>query len=141
MPHDEGTQRLVTALGIFSLALGTVQLIAPDAMNQLIGANDGRRNRAVQRWVGGAREFGVGLAIESGRRPATWLWSRVAGDALDLGVLGTLLARPGRRPPARGRTGLCTAAVAGVTAADLVAALRLTRQGAAGPGGSSVPLT
>lgn len=126
MQHSDGTRQLVNALGIFSLALGSVQLTAPDAVNRFIGADDNRQNRAVQRWVGGAREFAVGLGIESGRRPAMWLWSRVVGDMLDLGVLGTLLARPGRRPPVRGRTGISTAAVAGVTAADVVAALRLT---------------
>lgn len=127
--HDsDRTRWLVNGLGVFSLGLGTAQLVAPGPMCRLIGADDNPQNRAVQRWVGGAREFTVGVAIESGRMPAIWLWSRVAGDMLDLGVLGRLLTSPARRPLARRRAGISTVAVAGVAAADLIAALRLSRR-------------
>jgi hypothetical protein len=128
---NEGTRRLVTGLGVFSLGLGTAQLVAPGAMNRLIGADDTPKNRAVHRWVGGAREFGAGVAIMSGRAPATCLWARVAGDMLDSGMLATLLAGPRQRPEARRRAAIATAAVAPVVIADIVAALQLTlRHGA-----------
>lgn len=128
MHRSEATRRLVDGLGVFSLALGTAQLVAPDAMNRVVGANVNPRNRAVHRWVGGAREFAVGVGISSRQMPAVWLWSRVAGDMLDLGVLGYLLSKPRRRREARRRAALSTAAVAGVAAADLVAAVALTRR-------------
>jgi len=125
--NDDRTRRLVNGLGLFSLGLGVAQLAAPGAMNRLIGAKDDTRTRAVQRWLGGAREVVAGTGIESGRSPAVWLWTRVAGDIVDLGMLGTVLGRSGRRAKTRGRTAVATAAVAGVTAADLLAALRLSR--------------
>ncbi|MDQ4010616.1 MAG: SRPBCC family protein [Actinomycetota bacterium] len=84
----------------------------------------------MQRWLGGARELAAGAGIESRRKPEMWLWARVAGDALDLSMLGTVLVKPGRRRSARRRAAIATAAVAGVTIADLVAALRLSREGA-----------
>jgi uncharacterized membrane protein len=128
---SKATRRLADGLGVFSLGLGTAQLVAPGAMNRLVGADDNPRNRAVHRWVGGAREFAVGVGIGSRRMPAVWLWSRVAGDMFDLGVLGYLLASPRRRPEARRRAALSTAAVAGVAAADVLAAVQLTlRHGA-----------
>lgn len=122
-----GTRRLVKGLGAFSLGLGTAQLAVPEAMNRLIGAEDTARNRDRHRWVGGAREFGVGLGIASGRAPAVWLWSRVAGDMFDLGVLGRLLATR-RRQEARQRAAAATAAVAGVAVADLMAALLVSNR-------------
>lgn len=124
------TRRLVDGLGVFSLGLGTAQLVAPGAINRLIGANDDAKSRAVQRWLGGAREFALGTGIESRRKPAVWLWSRVAGDVVDLGMLGALAGSPGRRPAERRRAAIATAAVVGVTVADVVAALRLSRDGA-----------
>lgn len=126
MQDDVKTRRLVNGLGLFSLGLGSAQLVAPGAMNRLIGADDNARNRAVHRWVGGAREFAVGIGIESGRTPAMWLWSRVVGDMLDLGVLGGLLVGRSRRVSARRRAGISTVAVAGVAVADLLAALQLS---------------
>jgi hypothetical protein len=108
---SNGTRRLVDGLGLFSLGLGTAQLVAPGAMNRLVGANDDGKARAVQRWLGGLREVAAGAGLELRRKPEMWLWTRVAGDVLDLGML---------------------AAVAGVTVADVVAALQLS--GLAGGG-------
>ncbi|MGH3996540.1 MAG: hypothetical protein ACRDTJ_03665, partial [Pseudonocardiaceae bacterium] len=125
--NSDRTRLLVNGLGLLSLGLGTAQLVAPGAINRLIGADDHAKTRAVQRWLGGAREFAAGTGIESGRKPAMWLWARVAGDVFDLGMLGVVLGSPGRRPNARRRAGIAMAAVAGVTAADVVAALSLSR--------------
>lgn len=127
--NSDTTWRLVDALGLFSLGLGTAQLVAPGAMNRLIGADDDPKSRAVQRWLGGAREFAAGTGIELRRKPEVWLWARVAGDVADLSMLGAVLSSPKRSPGARRRAAIATAAVVGVTAADLVAALRLSRAG------------
>jgi uncharacterized membrane protein len=124
---DKRFRRLVDGLAVFSIGLGTTQIARPDLVNRLVGATDDGRSRAVQRWLGGAREVGVGLGIESRRRPELWLWSRVAGDVVDLSMLGAVLAGPGRPMPARRRAAAAIAAVLGVTAADVLAAVRLTR--------------
>jgi uncharacterized membrane protein len=128
--NSDRTRRLVDGLGLFSLGLGTVQLVAPGVMNRLIGANDDAKSRAVQRWLGGAREFAAGAGIQARRRTPAWLWTRVAGDVLDLSMLGALVGSPGRGHQARRRAAMATAAVVGVTVADVVAARRLSRKGA-----------
>src|SRR5690606_33581181 len=48
-------------------------------------------------------------------------WSRVAGDVMDLAFLGGSFGRPGARP---GRLAAATAAVAAVTALDVLASRR-----------------
>lgn len=123
MSRSKGMRCLVTGLGIFSIGLGTAQLVAPRSMNRLIGAVDTPSSGTVHRWAGGAREFAVGVGILSRSAPAVWLWSRVAGDGADLGVLGALLAS-NSSPEARKRAALSTVAVVGVTVADVVAAVR-----------------
>jgi uncharacterized membrane protein len=123
------TRRLVNGLGMFSIGLGTTQLVAPEAVNRMVGADDDPRSRALQRWLGGARELAAGVGIESRRRPTAWMWTRVAGDLLDLGMLGALASTPTRPPEARRRAALGATTVMGVLAADLVAAVRLTRRG------------
>jgi hypothetical protein len=124
---DSGaTRRLVRGLGLFSLGLGAAQLVAPDAMNRLVGADGDPQSRVVQRWLGGAREVAMGIGIASRRKPALWLWARVAGDALDLGMLGALAVSPRRRTDARRRAAAGAVAVAPVAVADVVAALRLS---------------
>ncbi|WP_308259107.1 SRPBCC family protein [Pseudonocardia sp. H11422] len=127
MAGSDRTWRLVDGLGIFSLGLGTAQLVAPGAMNRLVGAKDTQANRAVQRWLGGAREIAAGIGIETRRSTTGWLWARVAGDVLDVSLLGLVLADPWRRPDERRRAAAATVAVLGVTAADITAALRLSR--------------
>jgi len=92
------------------------------------GANVGKGDS--MRWLGGAREFAAGVGIESRYRPDLWLWARVAGDMLDLSMLGTVLASPGRDLARRSHTAVATAAVVGVTVADGVAAVRVSRNGA-----------
>ena len=95
-------------------------------MNRLVGANDDGKARAVQRWLGGLREVAAGAGLELRRKPEVWLWTRVAGDVLDLGMLGAVAGSPGRSPGARRRAVIALTAVAGVTVADVVAALQLS---------------
>jgi hypothetical protein len=90
-------------------------------MARLVGADDGPTSRAVTRWACGVRELVVGAGVATSRSPRPWLWSRVAGDALDLALLGVALAR---HPTRRGRTLAATAAVAGITATDIGTARR-----------------
>jgi uncharacterized membrane protein len=110
-------------LGWFSLGLGAAQTAAPGFVNRLVGVDDTAPNRALMRAVG-VRELAAGTGIFSRPRPVGWLWARVAGDAMDLTLLGAAL---GSRRNARGRVVAATAAVAGITLLDLYTSMRLSR--------------
>jgi uncharacterized membrane protein len=111
---------------MFSLALGAVQLAAPGAVARLAGVRaDGPAVDAVTALYG-ARELVQGAGILGGRGTAGWVWSRVAGDALDVATLAVGAARKGASPT---RLGLGLAALAGVTVADVVTARGLARRG------------
>lgn len=107
--HQGRTQALACGLGIFSIAIGVAELVAPRWIGGLAGA---RVSPNMMRAFG-VREIatGVGLLIASKRGP--WLWGRVAGDALDIASV--------RNPAA-------IAALAGVTALDVAAASAVTRE-------------
>lgn len=105
------------ALSVFSLGLGAAQLLRPERLAQAVGVDDDAETRAVMRGAG-LREIGHGLAI---LRNPTAVWTRVAGDAFDLAVLGRALKG---KPEDRRKLVAATAAVAGVTAVDLIATAR-----------------
>ena len=124
---DRGTGGESTAdgLGYFSIGLGLAELLAPTAMSRLIGVkHPDERNVATMRLMG-LREIGHGVAILSNQRPAKAVWSRVAGDALDLALLGRTLANAEND---RGRTIFATANVLAVAAVDVMTARQLSRQ-------------
>ena len=108
---------LARGLGWFSIGLGVAQVAAPRAVNRLVGVRPTARNRDVMRTIG-VRELVAGAGLVAERKPAAFLWARVAGDAMDLALLGNALASDGDRR----RTGAATAAVAGIAALDVVAA-------------------
>lgn len=112
------------ALGWFSLGLGAAQVLAPHAVQRLAGVRGGGPSDGLVRFVG-ARELAAGVGVLSQRKPAVWLWSRVAGDAMDLLLLGVAITDSHNR---RGRVALALAAVGGVTLADVLAA-QATRTG------------
>lgn len=64
------------------------------------------------------------VGILSGWRTEEWVKARVAGDAMDLALLSKLLMSGSDR----GKTIASTAAVAGVTALDVVASVALSRE-------------
>lgn len=111
---------LAASLGWFSIALGAAQLIAPDRVARLVGLEGAGRDVQVMRALG-ARELLSGVGILSGERTAGFLWGRVAGDAMDLALLGRTLTG---EEAERGRAVGAAIAVAGVMALDLVAARR-----------------
>lgn len=117
------TERLADGLGWFSVAVGLTALVAPRAVAGILGVGGGGGSGVVVRLVG-LRETATGVGILSSRRPAGWLWARVAGDVMDLALLGLALrsTRPGR-----GRTAAAAAMVGGVAALDWLAARQLGR--------------
>src|SRR4051794_3603239 len=114
---------LARSLGWFSLALGAAQLAMPRLLARVVGAPDEGRAPHVMRAMG-AREVATGAGILWRPRPTGFLWARVAGDALDLALLGLTAARTGRF----GRAAIGIGAVAGVTAPDVLESIRLTRK-------------
>jgi uncharacterized membrane protein len=115
-----GPEQLADGLGWFSIALGLGELLVPGTMSSLVGAKS--RHGMLMRFLG-LREIAAGVMILSGAR-AAGCWSRVAGDLMDLALLGGDLAAPGTD---KGRAIGSTAAVAGVTVLDALTAWELTQ--------------
>jgi hypothetical protein len=121
--EDFSTEALALALGWFSIALGTAELVAPRQLARLIGVPAHDRNAKVLRAFG-AREVASGIGILTQRDKAKWLWSRVGGDAIDLAALGAASGDFYSQPR---RLAIVTAAVAGVAALDVRCARRLSQ--------------
>lgn len=126
-PACSREHQLARGLGWFSLGLGVAEVIAPGSIARLVGA----RNHEWLTRSYGLRELAAGAGILSNRKPAAWLWSRVAGDIVDLTSLG--LALKSRRNKRR-RTLFGIASVAGVTALDVKCALHMTQHASAPQG-------
>jgi uncharacterized membrane protein len=124
--EDRGTggESLADFLGVFSIGLGLAQVLAPETMSKICGLEDAEGNSSVMRALG-AREISHGIAILSKQQPEKAVWSRVAGDALDLALLGKAMANPDNH---RGRTLFATANVLAVTALDVMCARQLSMQ-------------
>lgn len=114
---------MAKGLGVFSFALGIPQTLAPGRVNRLIGVKDDAKSRMLMRAVG-VRELAAGVGIFTDRRPTQWIWARVAGDTMDLALLGSALRN---RSQSQARTLAATGAVAGALAADVADGLRLSR--------------
>lgn len=112
-------EQLGMTLGWFSIGLGLVEIFAPRALGKMIGA--GRYSSLLP--VLGAREIASGIGILCQERPATALWSRVAGDGMDLAFLAAA-AHDRRAEPAR--LAAAAIAVAGVAALDLLCSERVS---------------
>ncbi|MEB4207503.1 malate dehydrogenase [Mycobacterium sp. 94-17] len=122
--NDDTTATLVKALSGASFGLGVSEVVAPGKVAAVAGVDDTRRSRRVIRALG-VRECGHGAALLGG--PASLVWTRVAGDVLDMALLvaGVVARGPGRR-----RRGIVSAALlSGIAGLDLYTALRTTGDG------------
>jgi uncharacterized membrane protein len=125
--EDRGTggESLADFLGYFSIGLGLAEALMPTVMSRVIGVKEpDERSRTTMRLMG-LREISHGIAILSNQQPEKAVWSRVAGDALDLALLGKTLSNPDND---RGRTLFATATVRAVTALDVMCAKQLSKQ-------------
>ncbi len=151
-------RRIAAGLGCLSIGLGLLELLAPRTLGRFIGLEPEQASRRGTRDPGdrreryatdrpasslvdagiarallvrglGVREIASGIGILTRPRPAVWLWSRVAGDAMDLSLLALALSR---RPNARPRLIGATAAVLAVAALDVFASIEYTRVRRAG---------
>jgi hypothetical protein len=112
--------QIARGLALFSIALGLAEVTMPGALEQMLGVSRGKR--LIQLF--GLREIAAGVGILTQRPVAPWLWSRVAGDALDLGAL-TAAAFASRK---RAAVAAVIGSVVLITAMDVVCAGQLTRE-------------
>ncbi|MFL5346944.1 MAG: hypothetical protein ACJ8AT_19345 [Hyalangium sp.] len=128
-----GEQRLARGLGWLSIGLGLTEFAFAEGLCRLLGV----RGRAGLVRVLGARELVTGMGLLSQPKHRPWLWGRVAGDAIDLALLGALHDRS-RVTSWRIAS---TVAVLGVTLVDVFAAsgarLRARRAAPLGPIGTT----
>jgi uncharacterized membrane protein len=112
---------LSRGLGWFSIALGVTELAIPRLLAKAIGIDPGGRTARMLR-VMGARQIAAGVAVLLQPQHSLPLWTRVAGDAVDLALLGYAARAKCTSTP---RIAGAIAAVAGVTAIDMVAGRRI----------------
>lgn len=113
-------------LGWFSVGLGLAEIFAPRSVARLIGIED------EDEYVGTLRSFGVreiaaGVGLLTRPKPTYWLWSRVGGDAIDLGFLARRM-RDEDENNNNARLLAATVAVLGVTALDIMQGAKLTSE-------------
>ncbi|HWH14607.1 MAG TPA: SRPBCC family protein [Miltoncostaeaceae bacterium] len=126
-----GGETLAKGLGWFSIGLGVAQLVAPARLCRAIGIEDDGEATTLMRLVG-VREVVAGVGLLASNNPAPWMWARVAGDAMDLSLLGVAMTDDDAQ---RGRVGAAMGVVGAITALDVVTATALG-EGAAGRGAS-----
>jgi len=117
---SSSAKRLAKGLGWFSVGLGLAELLAPRAIANISGVSK-ERTGLIRLY--GLRELAAGIAIFSQEKPTEAVWSRVAGDALDLVSLGVACTSPDAK---RGRITFATANVLAVTALDVICAMQLS---------------
>lgn len=119
---NEGTGKLAKGLGYLSMGLGLVELLMPARVGEIIGVSNRYRTFLP---VLGVREIAHGVAILSQQKPTKSVWSRVAGDAVDLAYLAATFT--GKENNKNRLTG-ATIAVLGVTALDVMCAYALSTE-------------
>jgi hypothetical protein len=110
-------KNLASGLGLFSIALGVAELVAPHAVARLCGMRPG--NASMIRLYG-LREIATGVGILKSRNAAPWLWARVAGDMVDLVTLAATSDK--RHASSLAKAGAAMTNVAAITAVDAYAA-------------------
>ena len=123
---NASAKKLAKGFGWFSIGLGLAELFAPRAIANISGVPNARTGLIR---LYGLREIASGIAIFSQENPAAGVWSRVAGDALDLASLGNAARSPNART---GRIAFATANVLAVTTLDVIAAKQLSSNGSRG---------
>ncbi|MHC2104296.1 MULTISPECIES: hypothetical protein [unclassified Methylobacterium] len=117
---------LAKGLGWFSLGLGLTELLAPRRITQALGMEG--KEALVRAY--GAREIGSGILSLSIDKKLG-LWSRVAGDGLDIATVMTALRADN---PKRDNAVVALALLLGITAVDLIDAQATTMRHSRGAG-------
>ena len=123
---SSSAKRLAKGLGWFSVGLGLAELLAPRTIANITGVSK-ERTGLIRLY--GLREIASGVTIFAQEKPTEGVWSRVAGDALDLASLGMAFTAPNAK---KGRLAFATANVLAVTALDVMCARQLSANGSQG---------
>ncbi|GAB3461347.1 hypothetical protein GCM10027321_21890 [Massilia terrae] len=110
--HAAREATLGTALGWISIALGASQLLAPKAFARATGLP--RLDKLYR--VIGLRELACGIGLLTQPKSPVWKWARVAGDTMDVAVLGAAMFSPRSE---RSRLAATAAIATGITALDV----------------------
>jgi uncharacterized membrane protein len=114
-------QPLARALGWFSIGLGLLEICAPRRLAKIIGV----KSQPSLLFTLGLREISSGIGILSNRKQKKWLWSRLAGDVIDLSLLGSALGSKSTHK----RSAIATStAVAGIAVLDAVCSWNLDEE-------------
>lgn len=105
-------QQLGTALGWISIGIGLANLLAPRAVARSAGLPDWPLLMRAM----GVREIASGIGLLRQPDNQAWRWVRVAGDAMDLTLLGVAAAHPAAN---RRRLATTALALASLSAVDL----------------------
>jgi hypothetical protein len=108
------SDRMARNLGWFSIALGALEILAPERITRALGMQG--QERLVRAY--GAREIAAGVLSLSIEKKAG-LWSRVAGDGLDI---ATLMANLRDDNLKKGNVAIGLLMVAGITLLDIATA-------------------
>ena len=111
-------KKLARGLGWFSIGLGLTELIAAKRITRALGMEG--KEALVRAY--GVRELGHAIVSLSPDKHLG-LWSRVAGDGLDIATLMTAMRHDN---PKRDNVGIALAAVLGVTLLDIIGAQGVT---------------
>lgn len=115
-------KKLAKALGWFSIALGAAELLVPRKVANVAGINGQGSTKWIRAY--GFREVASGIGILASGQCSEAIWSRVAGDAMDLVSLGRSF---GGENADKRRLAFATANVGAVTALDVICAAKLRR--------------
>lgn len=121
LPTSSSGHSIATALGWFSIALGAAELLAPKALAHWLGMRHGAPILKAY----GAREVAAGVGILALGNKAPGVWSRLAGDTLDIATLVSIIIE---NPAKKRNVGIACAAVLAATAADIACAALLRGQ-------------
>ena len=111
--------RIPKFLGWFSVGIGMAEILFPETLARLSGFPARPKLTRLM----GMREIAVGIGILTARNPGPWIQARVAGDAIDLALLGAAF---GSRESNPGRLTSTVAMAAAATAADVMYARKIS---------------
>ena len=120
------SDRMARNLGWFSLGLGALEILAPQRITRALGMEG--QEKLVRSY--GFREVASGVLTLSAEKNAG-LWSRVAGDGLDI---ATLMANWRDDNPKKSNVAMGLMMVAGITLLDIATANEVSVRHARGTG-------
>lgn len=114
-------KKISKGLGWLSLGLGVAEVLAGKAVGKAVGAED--KHKMVRGH--GLREIASGAGMLAGKHQGPLMWSRMAGNAMEIASLGASLMKTKSR---KGAALAALGAVAVATVIDVLAAKQAAKQ-------------